>query len=667
MTWTEWLIFLLIIQVIHGLGTWKLYEKAGQKAWQAFVPVYNAVILMKIINRPLWWVILLFLPVVNIIMFIVVWVETARSFGKNSPNDTVFAIISLGFYNYYLNYAADVKYIENRSLQPKSSSGEWTSSILFAIVAATIVHTYFMQPFTIPSSSLEKSLLVGDFLFVSKFHYGARVPMSTIAAPMVHDTIPGLKIKSYAFNDDYNTRKTSWINKLQLPYLRLPGFEKIKRNEIVVFNQPADTLLDMNDFHPDRNYYKPIDKKTNLVKRCVGLPGDTLEVRNGYVYINGKKNELPDRAKLQFSYYVKPKTHQFDPVFLASRYDITDGAYPIDRQISSYYLPAVSDEAVEKFKNNPNVANIKINKQIKGERDPNIFPHDPNYNWNVDFFGPLYLPKKGATIALDLDVLPLYKRAISEYEDNTLSVNGNQILINGEVATSYTFKQDYYWMMGDNRHNSIDARAWGLVPYDHVLGKPVFIWMSWNGLKPRWERFFTTVHGTKKASSFFLPFVVLLIVYIILNKLFKKNKENNLVDDFNESNLNYSPIQNRIKAATVDSIILIVAMYFVSELFSQIGEISNTIKIITTCLIFFLYDPLMTSIYGGTIGHSVSKITVRKDDESGNTISFPVALGRFVLKFSLGWISLLSISGSSKKKAIHDKFANSIVINKYKN
>ncbi len=524
MTWTEWLIFLLIIQVIHGLGTWKLYEKAGQKAWQAFVPVYNAVILMKIINRPLWWVILLFLPVVNIIMFIVVWVETARSFGKNSPNDTVFAIISLGFYNYYLNYAADVKYIENRSLQPKSSSGEWTSSILFAIVAATIVHTYFMQPFTIPSSSLEKSLLVGDFLFVSKFHYGARVPMSTIAAPMVHDTIPGLKIKSYAFNDDYNTRKTSWINKLQLPYLRLPGFEKIKRNEIVVFNQPADTLLDMNDFHPDRNYYKPIDKKTNLVKRCVGLPGDTLEVRNGYVYINGKKNELPDRAKLQFSYYVKPKTHQFDPAFLASRYDITDGAYPIDRQISSYYLPAVSDEAVEKFKNNPNVANIKINKQIKGERDPNIFPHDPNYNWNVDFFGPLYLPKKGATIALDLDVLPLYKRAISEYEDNTLSVNGNQILINGEVATSYTFKQDYYWMMGDNRHNSIDARAWGLVPYDHVLGKPVFIWMSWNGLKPRWERFFTTVHGTGKATSFIIPFLILVAAWVGFNKWRKSKK-----------------------------------------------------------------------------------------------------------------------------------------------
>ncbi len=166
-----------------------------------------------------------------------------------------------------LNILKTEVYILNRP------AGDWISSILFAIVAATIVHTYFIQPFTIPSSSLEKSLLVGDFLFVSKFHYGARVPMTTVAAPMVHDTIPVLNKKSYLFDDHKGS--SSWKNKLQLPYLRIPGFEKIERNDIVVFNQPADTLLDMNDFHPDRNYYKPIDKKTNLVKRCVGIAGDS--------------------------------------------------------------------------------------------------------------------------------------------------------------------------------------------------------------------------------------------------------------------------------------------------------------------------------------------------------------------------------------------------------
>ncbi len=518
MTLTQWFIFILIIQFIHGLGTWKLYIKAGRQAWEAFVPVYNGIVLLKIINRHWWWIILLFLPIVNIIMLIVVWVETARSFGKNQTINTFLAIVTLGFYNYYLNYVADVTYIEDRDLKPKTATGDWISSILFAIVAATIVHTYFLQPFTIPSSSLEKSLLVGDFLFVSKFHYGARLPMTTVAAPMVHDTIPGLNKKSYLFDDDYTKRKTSWLNKLQLPYLRFPGFEDIERNDIVVFNQPADTLLDMNNFHPDRNYYKPIDKKTNLVKRCVGVAGDSLEVRNGYVYINGKQNVLPDRAHLQFSYHVQPKTNRFNPEFLKKRYDITDGFGIMNAQ-NTYYFSAVSDEAVAKFKNHPNVASIKRNVKEKGVRDSSIFPHDPQYNWNVDFFGPIYIPEAGKTIDINLEVLPLYKRVITEYEGNTLLVKGNQVLINGEVTNTYTFKQNYYWMMGDNRHNSIDARAWGFVPFDHVVGKPVFIWMSWDGLaNPRWERFFTTVGGKGKATSYFIPFILLLFGWIGFNK-----------------------------------------------------------------------------------------------------------------------------------------------------
>ena len=525
MTATQWLIFFVVIQIIHGLGTWKLYVKAGRQAWEAFIPVYNAVILMKIINRPWWWTFLLFSPIINLIMIPVVWVETVRSFSKNTYLDTFLAVISLGFYNYYLNYFIDVSYSENRDLQPKSSSGEWVSSILFAIVAATMVHTYFMQPYVIPSSSLEKSLLVGDFLLVSKFHYGARVPMTTVAAPMVHDTIPVLNKKSYMFSDDFNARKTSWLNRLQFPYLRIPGFEKIDRNEIVVFNQPADTLLDMNAFKPDRNYYKPIDKKTNLVKRCVGVAGDTLEVRDGFVYINGEKNVLPDRAHLQFSYFIKPKQYQFNPVQMKERYDITDG-FGLMRD-NNYYFSAISDEALAKFKNHPNVAEVIPNKQVKGERDPDIFPHDPNYNWNVDHFGPLYIPKKGATINLTVDNLPLYRRTISEYENNDLKVSGNQISINGEVTNSYTFKQDYYWMMGDNRHNSIDARRWGFVPFDHVVGKPVFIWMSWDGLKnPRWERFFTTVSGSGKATSFLIPFLILLAGWFGYNK-WKKRKQLN--------------------------------------------------------------------------------------------------------------------------------------------
>ena len=534
MSWTQWFIFLLILQVIHGLGTWKLYVKAGRKAWEAFIPVYNAVILMKIISRPWWWVIIMFLPIVNLIMIPAAWVETARAFGKDTKLDALLCIVTLGFYLYYLNYVADVNYVENRKLSPKTSTGEWITSILFAIVAATIVHTYFFQPFVIPSSSLEKSLLVGDFLIVSKLHYGPRAPMTTVGAPMVHDTIPVLKTKSYLYDDNFEERNTSWKNKLQLPYLRLPGFENVERNDIVVFNQPADTLLDMNNFNPDRNYYKPIDKKTNLVKRCVGVAGDTLEIRNGYVYINGKQNKLPARSHLQFSYEVvlkQPHTNQAEQnrfFELLKKIDITDrtGLVSNDR----YIISAATKEAIAKLKIQPNIADVVPILRNPGERE-DIFPRDPNYNWNVDHFGPIWIPKEGATVELNTENIALYKRAISEYEGNKVVTRGNQILINDQPVTSYTFKQDYYWMMGDNRHNSIDSRYWGFVPYNHIFGKPVFIWMSIDGINDgiknwsfRWDRIFTTVSGSGERTSYLIPFIVLVLGITFFNKWRKKKK-----------------------------------------------------------------------------------------------------------------------------------------------
>ncbi|WP_250434276.1 signal peptidase I [Hanstruepera flava] len=575
MTFTELLIVFIVIQIIHGLGTWKLYQKAGRQGWEAFVPVYNAVVLMKIINRPWYWTILLFLPIVNLIMFPVIWVETARSFGKNSTTDTILAIITLGFYNYYINYALDVEHVKDRSLHPKSAAGDWISSILFAIVAATIVHTYFIQPYTIPTSSLEKSLLVGDFLFVSKFHYGARVPMTAVSAPMVHDTIPILNKKSYLYDDDVSKKSTSFINKFSLPYMRIPGFQEIEHNDIVVFNWPVDTLYNMYK-QADRNYYKPIDKKTNYVKRCVGLPGDSLEVRDGYVYINGKQNVLPDRAKLQFFHTIETKS-EINQFFL-DKYGITEygRVYLLptnvweDTRIQDYlnknhahldvvykdssevhFIGQISQNAFNQLKvnfvSNKISANttlelaekIKNDSQVKSviknnskTRDEGVFPHDPNYDWNNDNFGPLYIPKAGVTVELNLDVLPVYKRIITEYENNTLQVKGNQIFVNGELADSYTFEKDYYWLMGDNRHNSLDARSWGFVPFDHVVGKPVFIWMSWNtngkGIKEkiRWERLFTTVNGSGKPTSYFIPFLILLAGWFGFNKWRKHKKAN---------------------------------------------------------------------------------------------------------------------------------------------
>ncbi len=521
---TQWLTFFVLIQIIYFLSTWKLYLKSGKKAWEALIPIYNAIVLMKIINRPKWWVILFFIPIINLIMFPVIWVETIRSFGKNTTIDTWLAILTFGFYITYVNYNSDkLTYIKDRSLKPKTEVGEWISSILFAIVAATLVHTYVMQPYTIPSSSLEKTLLVGDFLFVSKFHYGARVPMTTIALPMVHDSIPLLNIKSYLFSDDFSKKKTSLLNKLQLPYFRIPGFQKIKRNDIVVFNQPADTLLDMNDFHPDRNYYKPIDKKTNLVKRCVGIPGDSLEIRDGYIFINGVRTVLPERAKPQYNFFINTEGRSINQISLVNRYGAREGLkyrngdYALTN--NGGYRLTLTDNEAKRIAKNPNVKGVvKMFEKPKGV-DGGVFPHIPSLGWNIDNFGPIYIPQKGKTVKLDKRSLPFYKRIIQEYEKNNLIINGDEILINDKQVDSYTFKQDYYWMMGDNRQNSLDARFWGYVPFDHVVGKPVLIWFSWNtdgkGInKIRWDRMFTTVGGDGQPKSYFIYFIVALVIYI---------------------------------------------------------------------------------------------------------------------------------------------------------
>src|SRR5690554_2926496 len=293
MTITQWFIFFLLLQVIHFLGTWKLYQRAGRQAWEAAVPIYNAVVLTKIINRPWWYVLLLFVPIVNLIMFPVFWVETLRSFGKNKISDTLLGIITLGFYIYYVNYTQEVSYIPNRSLKNKSKSGEWVSAILFAVVVATIVHTYFIQPFTIPTPSLEKTLLVGDFLFVSKMHYGARTPKTAVALPMVHDTIPLIKKKSY-------------LNKPQLPSFRFPAFETIENNDIVVFNWPTDTVPYFG-YRGTDTYIKPIDKKSNYVKRAIAIRGDKLEIKEGTVYINEDVLKQHSRQYNQFLHVLELK------------------------------------------------------------------------------------------------------------------------------------------------------------------------------------------------------------------------------------------------------------------------------------------------------------------------------------------------------------------------
>lgn len=515
MTLYQWFIFFLVIQIVHYIGTWKLYEKAGRKSWEAAIPVYNAIVLMKIINRPAWWTILLFIPIVNLIMFPVVWVETLRSFGKNTTLDTILGVATLGLYIYYINYTQNVTYIKDRSLVSTTKTGDTVSSLLFAIVVATVVHTYVMQPFTIPSSSLEKSLLIGDYLFVSKFNYGARVPMTTVALPMIHDSIPLTKQKSY-------------LNFPQLPYFRFPGFEKIKKNDIVVFNWPADTVYQFFDHSGRKAVIKPIDKKSNYVKRCQGTPGDILSIKDGVVFIGGKELILPERAKPQHTFFVThDKTTPIDFEFLLKDIGVTDDA---GFKNDTLVITALTDAGAARIKSVPGVTSVTryIDKKAT---DKSIFPHDGK--WTADNFGPITIPETGKTVQLNIENLPLYKRIIETYEKNDLKVTGNEIRINGQVANSYTFKQNYYWMMGDNRHRSEDSRYWGFVPEDHIVGKPVFIWMSlnqnesWSHItkKIRWERMFTTVGGEGEPYSYFKFFLIALAAYFGISYFVNKRKD----------------------------------------------------------------------------------------------------------------------------------------------
>ena len=439
MTVLQWILFFLAIQLIHFGGTWRLYQKAGKQAWEALIPIYNALILMDIIRRPRWWVILLFVPIINLMMFPVIWVETLRSFGKNSPVDTALGLLTFGLYTYRINYDNNATYIEERSLVPRTWFGEWINAVLFAVIAATLVHSYFIQPYIIPTGSLEKTLLIGDFLFVSKFHYGARSPMTAVAFPMVHDTLPLVKSKSY-------------LNFPQLPYFRLPGFQSVERNEIVVFSWPADTVRRF--FVKEKGVRKPIDKKSNYVKRCVGLPGDTLSIVDGFVHINGKQSILPDRAKTQYTFYA------YNAKGVSSRKLKEEGLRDFDRK---YRIENITQETYDAIRpyihgrltndldnfivltpsaglppkligqlrlkvkeileakkeltltiseakalDNNNLFDSLVRK-VSRVKTPNtmFFPNALPFDWNEDNFGPIVLPKAGSTVKLTAENLPL--------------------------------------------------------------------------------------------------------------------------------------------------------------------------------------------------------------------------------------------------------------------
>lgn len=553
------ILLFLAVEIIGGIFTFNFYKAAGRKAWEAFVPFYRIYVWLKIVERPWWWVILVYLPVVGNVMMVVLVFELLHVFNFRPLKHTIFSVITLGLYLGYLNFTAKLNYVGRDIKNMRKHVSELAASLIFAIVAATVIRAFTFEAFVIPTPSMEKSLLVGDFLFVSKLHYGSRPPMTPLSLPLVHNKIP-LTTSFKDFGVD------SYLDWPQLPYWRFPKIQDVERGDPVVFNYPAEDIRPINM----EGKVRPIDKREHYVKRCLGIPGDTLKIIDRRVYLNGNEFRFPPRANPQWQYYVETNGKDFNPDLLKKRFDInyitgrdaimSSDVLPIQtepNQPISTYLVTISQDAVEDFKTLPNVKEVipidgrtnwkedkaipeslaklySTNQAYLGLRSGDLFPNPKNqqevpFKWTRDNYGPLWIPKEGSSIELNLKNYYKYQRAITAYEGNTLEMRNGKFILNGKEATSYTFKQNYYWMMGDNRHASDDSRYWGFVPEDHIVGKPVFIWMSWDkyakGLnKIRFDRVFTTVNGDSDRRSYFWPFIVAVVIIYLGSYYYKKRR-----------------------------------------------------------------------------------------------------------------------------------------------
>ena len=429
---------------------------------------------------------------------------------------------------YYFQF---IPWPDQKEKQEKiSKQDEWEEGITFAIIAATLIHVFFLQPFTIPTSSMEKSMLVGDFLIVSKVNYGANIPNTPLFLPFMHQKIPGTK----------NT--PSYSKLIQLGYNRLPGFQSIKNNDIVVFNFPADTLRE--DI--------PFDKKMNYVKRCVGIAGDSLMIVEKDIYINGGKLINKKDIITQFQYIIQPK----DSVYVSGNVMSSLEQLLIENDIETYAQYASQKgysqlmKLAEKRKNEKKYGPLKntgffivfltedekniIQKTVskwfvfsEQEFEKNLFPKTLKKDWTVNNYGPIYIPKKGDILTLNKENIHFYKKIIEDYENNKLEIlNDDVIIINEKTTTNYEVKMNYYWMMGDNRHNSEDSRVWGFVPENHIVGKPIFTWLSINFNAINKNKF-TDKIGVIRWERSPIIWILLSIFIINLGKRFLKSKKRN--------------------------------------------------------------------------------------------------------------------------------------------
>ncbi len=493
------LIIFILATIGWHIGMYGMFKKAGIEGWKAFVPFYNTWCIVEKIQLKKKWFFFQLVPIAG--QFVTIWItiKWVEHFGRFDFTHHAMTVLIPFVYFPVLGFSNNEKYAGELvvSNYKKSAAREWIDAAAFAVVAATLIRTFVFEAYTIPTPSMEKTLLVNDFLFVSKSAYGPRIPNTPIAMPFVHHTMPWVSAKSYS----------EWI---KIPYTRWFSKE-VTRNDAVVFNFPAnDTLInDEENFGSKITYYqavreigrdkvwqnygdliitRPVDKRENFIKRCVAVAGDKLEIKNTVLYLNDVAQPFPAESEL---YYNVQSSSPLDEEQLQSFGIHTD---PDLREFMSYnngmYIINMTQGEKKKVEALKNV--LKVEVQIN-QVSNDLYPYyDTTAHWSVDNFGPLWVPKKGVSIPLTPDNYIRYERCISTYEGNEVENKNGKVFINGLEATNYTFKYDYYWLMGDNRHNSLDSRYWGFVPEDHVVGKASMIWFSWEK-GPRWKRFFNVI------------------------------------------------------------------------------------------------------------------------------------------------------------------------------
>lgn len=579
--------YLLFILFPFTTMWWKIFPKAGRKSWEAFIPLYNYCIASKIGGQPWWWGLLMIIPGIHIPMWAIFNVSLQRRFGffslgetasgiflpwinafkiasddtitylqemdwnnselvkKREMGDHLVLFLSLPIVGHIVAYVLGG--ISKRKKGTKTFIKEWGDAILFALIAATGIRTYVFEPFQIPTGSMEKTLLIGDFLFVNKLPYGPKVPVTPLSFPLVHNTLPVVNTRSYSTLETSN-------------YTRLPGWSDVERNDVVVFNFPSgdtaifdprvpdglmghdyhgllynqawelylqdvlkgsvnyNTLVDnrhrfsFDDYLKQLPYYKsivregferqygliyrPVDKRENYIKRCVAIPGDKLEIKNAVLYINDKKAFVPENVvfKYNVSNFPANSNASMERKYGMHQQSPNDFERGADGSITKMSLTQAMLEQLKKRHPETVFEQIVYPKGTFNEVVPmqngeiipaplSCFPHDPRFDFTTSNFGPIMIPKKGETISINASNIALYNRIITAYEGHTLEEKADGIYIDGKKSDSYTFAMDYYWMMGDNRDNSADSRIWGFVPEDHIVGRAALVWFSKDGHK----------------------------------------------------------------------------------------------------------------------------------------------------------------------------------------